>query len=108
MRVKGKLIRKSLKTDTLSVVKLRLADMEKLERQNAESRVDATQGKLTFGEAVKIYKQRVAGNVCTKPRDKEYYASLRPPKVTRLTAGIPCLIYPARSRSSGCVYSVSC
>jgi len=29
IRLKGKLIRKSLKTDTLSVAKLRLADMEK-------------------------------------------------------------------------------
>lgn len=73
MRVKGKLIRKSLKTDTLSVAKLRLADMEKLERQNAESRTDATQGKLTFGEAVNIYKQRVSGDVSMKPRTKEYY-----------------------------------
>jgi len=73
MRVKGKLIRKSLKTDTLSVAKLRLANMEKLERQNAESRVDVTQGKLTFGEAVKIYNQRVSGDVSMKPRTKEYY-----------------------------------
>jgi len=73
MRVKGKLIRKSLKTDTLSVAKLRLADMEKLEHQNAESRVDVTQGKLTFGEAVKIYTQRVSGDVSMKPRTKEYY-----------------------------------
>ena len=47
--------------------------MEKLERQNAESRVDVTQGKLTFGEAVKIYNQRVSGDVSMKPRTKEYY-----------------------------------
>jgi hypothetical protein len=45
MGVKGKLIRKSLKSDTLSVAKRRLADMEKLEGQNAESRVDVTQSK---------------------------------------------------------------
>jgi hypothetical protein len=73
MRVKGKLIRKSLKTDTLSVARLRLVDMEKLERQNAESRVDVTHGKLTFGKAVKIYNQRVSGDVSMKPRTKEYY-----------------------------------
>lgn len=73
MRVKGKLIRKSLKTDTISVAKLRLADMEKLERQNADSRVDVTHGKLTFGEAIKIYNQRVSGDVSMKPRTKDYY-----------------------------------
>jgi hypothetical protein len=32
LRVKGKLIRKSLKTDLVSVAKLRLADLEKAER----------------------------------------------------------------------------
>lgn len=73
IRVKGKLIRKSLKTDALTVAKLRLADMEKMERQRAESRADVTHGKLTFGEAVKIYRQRISGDVSTKPRTKEYY-----------------------------------
>lgn len=34
VRVKGKLIRKTLKTDTLSVAKLRLGDLEKFERQS--------------------------------------------------------------------------
>ena len=38
LRVKGKLIRKSLKTDVLSVGKLRLADFEKQERQRARRR----------------------------------------------------------------------
>jgi hypothetical protein len=33
MRVKGKLIRRSLKTQVLSVARLRLGDLEKEERQ---------------------------------------------------------------------------
>jgi hypothetical protein len=37
IRVKGKLIRRSLQTKSLSVVKLRLADFEKSERQRAHS-----------------------------------------------------------------------
>ena len=37
LRVKGKLIVRSLKTDVLSVAKLRLGDLEKQERQRAES-----------------------------------------------------------------------
>jgi len=61
MRVKGKLIRKRLKTDTLSVAKLRLADLEKTERQRAESHADVKRRKLTFGDAVKIYRQIHSG-----------------------------------------------
>jgi hypothetical protein len=37
LRVKGKLIRRSLKTDQISVAKLRLADFEKSERQKSQS-----------------------------------------------------------------------
>jgi hypothetical protein len=37
LRVKGKLIRRSLKTDVLGVAKLRLADFEKHERRLSES-----------------------------------------------------------------------
>jgi integrase len=73
IRVKGKLIRKSLKTDALTVAKLRLADLEKSERQKAESQENVTRGKLSFGEAVAIYRQRIAGDVRMKPRTKEYY-----------------------------------
>jgi hypothetical protein len=54
LRVNGKLIRKTLKTDVLSVAKLRLADFEKVERQGAESRTNVSRGKLTFGEALEI------------------------------------------------------
>jgi len=73
MRVKGKLIRKSLKTDSITVAKLRLADMEKAERQNAESQAEVTRGKLTFGQALAIYRERNEGDVSLKPRTREYY-----------------------------------
>ncbi len=73
IRVKGKLIRKSLKTDAITVAKLRLADLEKSERQKSESQSNVTRGKLTFGEAAKIYARRVSGDVSMKPRTKEYY-----------------------------------
>ena len=39
MRVKGKLIRKSLKTDVMTVAKLRLSDMEKFERQSDAKKI---------------------------------------------------------------------
>ena len=44
IRVVGKLIRKSLKTDVLTVAKLRLADLEKNERESVESRDSASKG----------------------------------------------------------------
>jgi integrase len=74
VRVQGKLIRKSLKTDVLSVAKLRLADFEKFERQTAETHANAKRGKLMFGEALEIYRQRINGSVTLKQRSKDYYA----------------------------------
>ena len=73
MRVKGKLIRKSLKTDVVTVAKMRLSDMEKFERQSADSHSDAVRGKLSFGDALAIYRQRIEGGVTLKPRTKDYY-----------------------------------
>ncbi len=73
LRVAGKLIRKSLKTDVISVAKLRLGDLEKQERQRAESTAAAARGKMTMNEAIEIRRQRVAGDVSLKPRTKEYH-----------------------------------
>jgi integrase len=73
-KVRGKLIRKSLKTDALTVAKLRLGDLEKAERQTAESQSNVARGKMTFGEALEIFRQRINGDVSLKPRTKSYYA----------------------------------
>jgi transposase len=48
-------------TDDITVAKLRLADLEKSERQKAESQANVTRGKLTFGEAATTYIQRITG-----------------------------------------------
>ena len=48
LRVKRKLVRKTLKTDVLSVAKLRLGDFEKLEHQRAEPGDAAARGKITL------------------------------------------------------------
>jgi hypothetical protein len=45
IKVKGKLIRRSLRIKTLLVAKLRLADLEKLERKRADSLNAVFQGK---------------------------------------------------------------
>lgn len=72
IRVKGKLIQRSLETTKLTVAKLRLGDMEKLERQRAESRTAEANGTMTFEDALTIYKQRLQGDASIKPRTKDY------------------------------------
>jgi hypothetical protein len=52
LRVNGNLIRNSLKTDVLSVARLRLGDLEKAESESAEARQSVRQGKMTFGDCV--------------------------------------------------------
>ena len=73
LRVKGKLIRRSLKTTVLSVAKLRLADLEKTERGNAASQEAVAEGKMTFGDCLEVFKTRLANDPAAKPNTKEYY-----------------------------------
>lgn len=74
IRVRGKLVRQSLKTDSLSVAKLRLTDLEKRERQAAENLAAVANGKMTFLDALAIYRPRIEGDASLKPRTKAYYA----------------------------------
>jgi hypothetical protein len=70
--VGGKLIRRSLKTSQVSVAKLRLADLEKQERQRAEHQTAVADGTMTFGDALTIYQQRLTDDAFLKPRSKIY------------------------------------
>ena len=72
VRVKGKLIWKSLKTDTLSVAKLRLGDFLKQENKRVEITEAAERGRMTFGDALAIFKKRLEEAHHLKPRAKEY------------------------------------
>jgi integrase len=72
IRVKGKLIRRNLKTKTLSVAKLRLGDFEKSERQMAEHALAYDGGKMLFADALAIFRQRLQGDASLKPRTKEH------------------------------------
>src|SRR5438094_2772365 len=71
-RVRGKLIRKSLKTDRISIAKLRLADLEKSEREAAEVRESASKGRMTFGDALAIFKAQTEASHLLKPSAKHY------------------------------------
>lgn len=63
IRVNGKLVRKSLKTRSISVAKLRLGDLEKAERKKAEATSAVEAGKMTFGDALGEYRRRLAERV---------------------------------------------
>jgi len=73
VRVAGKLIRRSLKTDSITTAKLRLADMEKDERQTAARGTEVRRGKLKFDDAAKVVIERIQADPNLKPRTKAYY-----------------------------------
>lgn len=72
VRVGGKLIRRSLKSDKMGVAQLRLSDLMKEERRRVEARAKTTLGKLTVGAALDLYRERVEGNPSLKPSAKLY------------------------------------
>jgi integrase len=72
IRVRGKLIRKTLKTKTLSVAKLRLADLEKHERGVSAVHAAVEQGKLTFRDALQTYQDELKDNPRLKPNAIRY------------------------------------
>src|SRR5437867_2892541 len=73
LRVGGKLIRRSLKTSSITTARLRLTDLEKQERTRIESHQNERDGKLTFGEALAIYRRRLKGDPNLKARTKFYH-----------------------------------
>lgn len=72
VRVGGKLNKKSLKTKTLTVAKLRLADYVKGQRQLAESTAGADEAKMTVGDAIERYQKDLESDTSLKPRTKEH------------------------------------
>ena len=72
IRVRGKLIWKSLKTDRISVAKLRLGDFHKEERQRAAAQTAVARGKMTFADALQTYRERLKGDHSLKDRSKSY------------------------------------
>lgn len=72
----GKLIRKTLKTSVFSVAKLRLPDTIKEYRVITDSRRRSRNGKMTVGDAIQIYKDKLKLNSELKPRSKYYYELL--------------------------------
>ena len=72
VRVAGKLNRQSLKTDVISVAKIRLADVVQEKRKAAEAEKVATNGKMTFGDGLALYRGNLVSNCRLKPSAKLY------------------------------------
>lgn len=87
IRVRGKLIWKSLKTDRISVAKLRLGDFHKEERQRAAAHQAVARGKMTFGAALGTYRERLKGDYSLKDRSKAF----REERITALLKSWPDL-----------------
>ena len=71
-RIKGKVKVKCLNTDKLTVAKLRLNDFLKDEHRKAESIDSTVRGKMTFGDAIGIFKTKLEADKKLKSRTKDY------------------------------------
>jgi hypothetical protein len=72
IRVRGKLIWKSLKTNRISAAKLRLGIFTR-RKQRAATQAAVARGKMTFGDALEAYRQKLQNDPNIKPKAKEYY-----------------------------------
>jgi len=70
--VAGKLIRQSLKTHVFSVAKIRLPDFTQEQRKAAEVGTLSACGKMSFGDARRIYEERLKNNQRLKAAAEEY------------------------------------
>src|SRR6476659_6777833 len=72
VKIKGKLIWKTLKTAKLSVARLRLADFIKDQRQRQARDQDAVGGKMLVSDAQETYEERLKADPDLKPAAKLY------------------------------------
>ena len=67
---------KSLETTVFSVAKQRLPETIREHRAKLESVAAVTIGKMTIGDAARVYLEKVRANVSLKPRSKDYREGL--------------------------------
>jgi integrase len=72
VRIRGKLFRQTLKTDVMSVAKLRLSDFIKERQEEMGDDSAARSGKMTMADAVAIFRQRLDGQQDIKQGSKVY------------------------------------
>ena len=72
LRIRGKLFRHSLKTDVISVAKLRPGDFIKDRREEMGDDSAVHSGRMTVGDAISIFRQRLDGQQDIKEGAKVY------------------------------------
>ena len=65
---------RSLKTDKVTIAHFRRPDEIEKERKKAENAPALVKGKMTGGDAIRIYNERVQGRVDLKPLTKAYHS----------------------------------
>jgi integrase len=71
-KINGKPLWRSLETTVFSVAKQRLPDTIREHRAKLESATAVAIGKMTVGDAVQVYLEKVRASVSLKPRSKDY------------------------------------
>ena len=72
VRIRGKLFRQTLKTDVMSVAKLRLTDFIKTKQEEMGDVSAIATGKMTMGDALAIFRQRLDARQDIKEGAKVY------------------------------------
>lgn len=72
-KVGGKPIRESLKTDSITVAQTRRDEILKRERKTLSRQQEIAKGRMSFGDALKLYRTRIVNDANLKPRTKDYY-----------------------------------
>jgi integrase len=90
LRVKGKLIWRSLKTDKISIAKLRLGDVEEEERKKSEAGFVQAKDKILVSDCIAAYRQR--GFRPAHPRNKKDVKSLKPAALAYYEQRVDALI----------------
>jgi integrase len=75
-KVGGRLIRQSLGTTVFSVAKQRLSDKLGEHRSHQESVKAFSNGKMTVGDAARVYLEKIDTSISLKPRSKAYLRML--------------------------------
>jgi len=75
-KINGKPILKTLRTTVFSVAKQRLPDTMREHRAKLESVTAVAIGKMTVGDAARVYMEKVRANISLKPRSKDYREGL--------------------------------
>jgi hypothetical protein len=90
LRVKGKLNWRSLKTDKISIAKLKLADVEAEERKKAEAGYVRAKDKILVKDCIEAYRRKQFRPA--RPRNKKDVKALKPAAVAYYSQRVDALL----------------